>query len=68
MAGRTDNVNAASSAATVYTVKEFAEAHQSQFGCSQDMVVAAFMHAGKKEATLKEAKTIIENFRKREVK
>lgn len=49
---------------TVYTVKELAEASRKQFGCSYEMVVAAFLYAGKKEATLAEAKKLVSKFRK----
>lgn len=53
---------------TVFTVRELAAAHQQQFGCSYEMVIAAFMHAGKDSATLAEAKDIVGEFRKKEVK
>lgn len=53
---------------TVYTVQELAVAHQEQFGCSYEVVRAAFLHAGKDRATLADAKDMVERFRKREVK
>ncbi len=48
----------------VYTVKELAAASRKQFKCSSEMVMAAFLYAGKKEATLAEAKNIVSKFRK----
>ena len=53
---------------TVYTLQELAAAHDKQFGCSQEMVRAALLHAGKNTVTLAEAKRVVEQFRKREVK
>nr|DAY61403.1 MAG TPA: hypothetical protein [Caudoviricetes sp.] len=54
--------------AAVYTVDELAVAGWKQFGCSCEMVRAAFMHEGKDKATLAEARLLVDGFRKREVK
>lgn len=51
----------------IYPVKELCAAHRQQFGCGPEMVMAAFLYAGKKEATLAEAKEIVEHFRNQEV-
>lgn len=52
----------------IYTVEELAEAHKQQFNCQKEVVTAAFLAAGKKTATLVEAKAIIAAFKKKEVK
>lgn len=51
----------------VYSVDEFAEASQA-FGTSADVIRAAFLVAGKTEATEKEAKELINRFKKKEVR
>lgn len=53
---------------TVYSLEELIQAHRTQFGCAQELVRAAFLAAGKKEATLAEAKKIIGAFRRKEVR
>lgn len=53
---------------TVYTVQELAQAHDQQFGTSYEMVRAALLYAGKISATLSEARELVEQFRKQEVK
>lgn len=54
----------------VYTADEFAKAAAKVFSrpYSPDIVRAAFAVAGKKEATKEEAKKIVEEFAKKEVK
>lgn len=52
---------------TIYPVKELCAAHEQQFGCSREMVMAAFLQSGRTEATLAEAKELVEQFRKQEV-
>lgn len=54
----------------VYTAEEFAKAAAKVFSrpYSPDIVRAAFVVAGKKEATKEEARKIVEEFAKKEVK
>lgn len=54
-------------AESVYTAEELADAHKA-FGTFREIVVVALRQAGKKTATFTEAKTIIENFKNKEVK
>lgn len=51
-----------------YTVAEFAAAPASVGANSPDVVNAAFSFAGKKEATVDEAKALVEKFKNKEVK
>ena len=46
----------------VYTVEEFAASSQAVFGLGPDLVVAAFAHAGIREATKKEAEKLVKQF------
>lgn len=50
-----------------YSVAELVQAAES-FGTTPDMIRAAFAVAGKKEATEKDAKQLIDRFKKKEVK
>lgn len=52
---------------SVYTAAELAENHKA-FQASREIVVVALRLAGKKTATFAEAKTIIEQFKNKEVK
>ncbi|MGN0999693.1 MAG: hypothetical protein ACI4PO_09095 [Faecousia sp.] len=52
---------------SVYSAEELAENHK-LFKTSYEIVEIALRLAGKKEATYSEAKAIIEEFKKREVK
>lgn len=52
---------------SVYTADQLAGAHE-VFGVRREIVVVALRLAGKKEATVAEARTIIENFKNKEVK
>ena len=70
-----DSGNAAETAAksgteSVYEVTEFAGNAAHLFGerANADLVTAAFKVAGRQEATLSEAKDIVEKFMKREVR
>lgn len=56
-----------SPAESVYTAKELVENHRI-FNTSREIVVVALRKAGKKEATLTDARKIIDNFKNREVK
>lgn len=51
----------------VYTADELVKNHRT-FKTSREIVVVALRLAGKKEATLSEARKIIDNFKNREVK
>lgn len=53
---------------SVYSVGELAANAKKIFGTRQECVVAALNAAGKTECTVAEAKTIVANFIKREVK
>ena len=52
---------------SIYSAEELARNHK-LFKTSYEIVSVALRKAGKKEATLSEAKDIIENFKNREVK
>ena len=52
---------------SVYTAEELAQNHKF-FKTSYEIVVIALQSAGKKAATITEAKEIIENFKNKEVK
>lgn len=52
---------------STYTAEELAENHK-LFKTSYEIVIVSLRKAGKKEATVTEAKKIIENFKNREVK
>lgn len=52
---------------SIYTAQELAKAHNT-FGTSYAIVATALRLAGKKEATITEAKKIIETFKNKEVK
>lgn len=52
---------------SIYTAAELADNHKA-FKTSREIVVVALRLAGKKTATFKEAKTIIDKFRNKEVK
>lgn len=52
---------------SIYTAEQLAENHKT-FGTSYEIVAVALRLAGKTEATLSEAKTIIEKFKTKEVK
>ena len=52
---------------SVYTAEELAQNHKF-FKTSYEIVTVALQTAGKKAATVTEAKNIIENFKNREVK
>lgn len=65
-----ENVSVTESAPShesVYTAKELADNHK-VFGTYREIVVVALRNAGKETYTLSEAKKIIEDFRKQEVK
>ncbi len=52
---------------TKYKAKELAE-YPEIFQTSTDMIKAAFLNAGVVEATVEEAKQLVETFRNKEVK
>ncbi len=52
----------------VYTKDEFEKAALKIFGVQSEIVTAAFKTAGKTEATIPEAKRIVESFMKKEVR
>lgn len=52
---------------SIYTAEELAKNHK-VFKTSREIVVVALKLAGKETATFSEAKIIVENFMKREVK
>lgn len=58
------------SSESVYTVQELIDNAESVFGrgTKRECVAAAFRFAGKTQATREEAKKIVENFLKKEVK
>lgn len=62
------NGNLKTEPAAVYTVQELAAASRRQFGCGSEVVRAAFLYAGRREATLAEAKGLVEKFRRQEVR
>ena len=55
---------------SVYTVRELVDNAETVFGAGtkRECVAAAFRFAGKTQATREEAKKIVENFLKKEVK
>ena len=55
-------------AAATYTAAELIAAAPEKFGVSPDVATAALRMAGKKTATVEEARTIITEFANREVK
>lgn len=55
-------------AAATYTAAELIAAAPEKFGVSPDVSTAALRMAGKKTATVEEARTIITEFANREVK
>lgn len=59
---------AAKSTAPQYKAEELANAANRIFGVPQDVVTAALRMAGVKSATLEEAKKIVAEFAKKEVK
>lgn len=74
---KTANTTAANKATTTqpkkvieptYTVDEFAKAPSALDIQSADLIRAAFRKAGKEEATIAEAKKIVNEFKKKEVK
>lgn len=54
-------------AESIYTAEELASNHKA-FSAAREIVVIALRKAGKKTATFKEAKDIIEKFKNKEVK
>lgn len=54
--------------AATYTAAELIAAAPEKFGVSPDVATAALLMAGKKTATVEEARTIITEFANREVK
>lgn len=52
---------------SIYTAEELADAHKA-FGTFREIVVVALRQAGKETATFTEAKTIIDKFKKKEIK
>ena len=69
MAAKETNTQAAAKAtAPQYTAEELAKAAGKVFGVPQDVVTAALRMAGVKSATVEEAKKIVTEFAKREVK
>lgn len=54
--------------AAIYTAAELIAAAPEKFGVSPDVATAALRMAGKKTATVEEARTIITEFANREVK
>lgn len=59
---------AGTKAAPQYTAAELANAAQKVFGVPQDVATAALRMAGVKAATIEEAKKIVQDFAKKEVK
>lgn len=52
----------------VYSAEEFQKMAKAVFGCQSECVKAAFMVANKTQATESEAKKIVSDFMKKEVK
>lgn len=67
MASKTTESTKAISTDSVYSAAELANNHK-LFGVNRDIVVIALRKAGKNFASVEEAKTIIDNFKKKEVK
>lgn len=51
---------------TIYEVEDYAS-HPEIFAASEDIIRAAFLMEGKREATVKEAKKIVNRFKNKEV-
>lgn len=68
MATKETKQAAGTKAAPQYTVAELANAAQKVFGVPQDVATAALRMAGVKAATIEEAKKIVQDFAKKEVK
>lgn len=68
MAETKTTVAAPVEAAATYTAAELIAAAPEKFGVSPDVATAALRMAGKKTATVEEARTIITEFANREVK
>ncbi|WP_302618840.1 hypothetical protein [uncultured Oscillibacter sp.] len=68
MATKETKQAAGTKAAPQYTAAELANAAQKVFGVPQDVATAALRMAGVKAATIEEAKKIVQDFAKKEVK
>ena len=68
MATKETKPAAGTKAAPQYTAAELANAAQKVFGVPQDVATAALRMAGVKAATIEEAKKIVQDFAKKEVK
>ena len=68
MATKETKQAAGTKAAPQYTAAELANAAQRVFGVPQDVATAALRMAGVKTATIEEAKKIVQDFAKKEVK
>lgn len=68
MATKETKQAAGTKAAPQYTAVELANAAQKVFGVPQDVATAALRMAGVKAATIEEAKKIVQDFAKKEVK
>lgn len=68
MATKETKQAAGTTAAPQYTAAELANAAQKVFGVPQDVATAALRMAGVKAATIEEAKKIVQDFAKKEVK
>lgn len=64
---KTTETTQAVSAESVYSASYLADNHKI-FGVRREIVVVALRNANKNFATVSEAKTIIDNFKKKEVK
>lgn len=51
-----------------YTMQEFAQNSKKLFGVEREVVITAFKMENKLEATLSEAKEIVEKFMRKEIK
>jgi len=68
MAAKEAKQTAGTTTAPQYTAAELANAAQKVFGVPQDVATAALRMAGVKAATIEEAKKIVQDFAKKEVK
>jgi len=68
MATNGTKVTAKKAVEPTYTVAEFAQAPAILDVKSPDIIRAAFANAGKKEATVEDAKKIVKEFKNKEVK
>lgn len=68
MAAKEAKQAAGTATAPQYTAAELANAAQRVFGVPQDVATAALRMAGVKAATIEEAKKIVQDFAKKEVK